>query len=111
VRLYDPLELELPDLGMLVVQDAETGEQLFVDSHDRRFRKRFAEAAARREAGLRAALRQAGVDALELSTEDDVFDSIVRFSDLRKARSRLAAGCAVAPHLSTGGPRRDVPVA
>ena len=35
VRLYDPLEMELPDLGLVVIQDAETGEQLFVDTHDR----------------------------------------------------------------------------
>ena len=49
VRLYDPLEMELPDLGLLVIQDAETGEQIFVDTHDRAFRKRFAAAAARRE--------------------------------------------------------------
>ena len=55
VRLYDPLEMELPDLGLLVVQDAETGEQLFVDTHDRGFRERFAAAAARREDELRAA--------------------------------------------------------
>src|SRR5262245_31417368 len=38
VRLYDPLERELPDLGMLVLQDSETGEQLFVDTHDSKFR-------------------------------------------------------------------------
>src|SRR5258706_10644657 len=44
VRLYDPLEHELPNAGMLVMQDAETGEQLFVDTTDRGFRKRFASA-------------------------------------------------------------------
>ena len=92
VRLYDPLEMVLPDLGLLVVQDAETGEQLFVDTHDRGFRKRFAAAAAKREAELRASLRTAGVDCLELSTEDDLVDSIMRFADLRKRRSQLAAG-------------------
>jgi len=54
VRLYDPLEMELPDLGMLVVQDAETGEQLFVDTHDRGFRRRF-EAAAKARAGTSTA--------------------------------------------------------
>ena len=92
VRLYDPLEMVLPDLGLLVVQDAETGEQLFVDTHDRGFRKRFAAAAAKRESELRAQLRTAGVDCLELSTEDDLVDSIMRFADLRKRRSQLAAG-------------------
>src|SRR6185437_229357 len=39
VRLYDPLEHELPDLGLLTMQDAETGEQVFVDTHDRGFRR------------------------------------------------------------------------
>ena len=67
VRLYDPLEMELPDLGLLVVQDAETGEQIFVDTHDKGFRKRFAAAAEKREAELRTEFRHAGVDALELA--------------------------------------------
>jgi uncharacterized protein (DUF58 family) len=99
VRLHDPLEASLPDLGMLVVQDAETGEQLFVDTHDRGFRKRFTAAAERRERNLRAAFRQAGVDALELSTDDDLVDAIRRFADMRKRRSRLAAGAAMPQHL------------
>ena len=92
VRLYDPLEMDLPDLGLLVVQDAETGEQAFVDTHDRAFRKRFAAAAERREIALRAAFSDAGVDALELSTDDDLVDTILRFADLRKRRSQLAGG-------------------
>jgi uncharacterized protein (DUF58 family) len=92
VRLYDPLEMDLPDLGLLVVQDAETGEQVFVDTHDRAFRKRFAAAAERREKGLRAAFGGAGVDALELSTDDDLVDTILRFADLRKRRSQLTGG-------------------
>jgi len=92
VRLYDPLEMELPDLGLLVMRDAETGEQLFVDTHDRTFRKRFAAAAERREKELRSAFGRAGVDTLELSTDDDLIDAILRFADLRKRRSQLAAG-------------------
>jgi uncharacterized protein (DUF58 family) len=100
VRLYDPLETELPDLGMFVVQDAETGEQLFVDSHDRGFRKRFAAAAEKREQMLREAFRQAGVDALELSTDDNLVEAILRFADLRKRRSQLAAGGTLPTHLS-----------
>jgi len=102
VRLYDPLEMALPDLGMLVVQDAETGEQLFVDTNDRRFRTRFAEAALRRETELREAFGEAGIDALELSTADDLVDAILRFADLRKRRSQLAAGGGFPAHLGTG---------
>jgi uncharacterized protein (DUF58 family) len=99
VRLYDPMEMELPDLGLLVVQDAETGEQLFVDTHDRGFRRRFEAAAVRREAELRSSFRAAGVDALELSTNDDLVDAILRFADLRKRRSQLATGGGLPPHL------------
>ncbi|HYJ15075.1 MAG TPA: DUF58 domain-containing protein [Candidatus Limnocylindria bacterium] len=92
VRLYDPLEMELPDLGLVMMRDAETGEQLFVDTHDRTFRKRFAVLAERREQELRSAFTQAGVDVLELSTSDDLANAILRFADLRKRRSQLAAG-------------------
>jgi uncharacterized protein (DUF58 family) len=92
VRLYDPLEIKLPDLGMLVMQDAETGEQLFVDTNDRGFRRRFAQAAEQREIDLRAAFQRAGVDALELSTADDVGDSILGFAAARKQRARAHTG-------------------
>ena len=99
VRLYDPLEMNLPDLGLVVVQDAETGEQIFVDTHDRAFRTRFGAAAERREAELRTALRHVGVDALELATDTDLGDAILRFADLRKRRSQLAAGGSLPQHL------------
>ena len=92
VRLYDPMELELPDLGFVVMQDAETGEQLFVDTHDRGFRRRFAQAAAQRETTLRRALAEAGVDCLELATDTNLDEALLRFIQLRKQRSRLAAG-------------------
>jgi uncharacterized protein (DUF58 family) len=88
VRLFDPLELELPDLGLVPLRDAETGEQLWVDTHDAGFRKRFARIAAEREASLRETLAKIGVDALELSTDDDLVEAIVRFADMRKRRVR-----------------------
>jgi len=92
VRLFDPLELELPDLGLVPLRDAETGEQLWVDTHDPGFRKRFARLATEREATLRASLAKAGVDALELSTSDDLVEAIVRFADMRKRRTRIGTG-------------------
>ena len=90
VRLFDPLEMELPDIGLVTMRDAESGEQLVVDTHDRGFRERFAAAAERREAALLEGLARAGVDTLEVSTDDDLMNSILRFADLRKQRSRLA---------------------
>lgn len=88
VRLWDPREVELPDIGPIVMEDAETGEQLYVDTHDKKFRARFAEAARRREAALNEAFKRAGVDALSLSTEEDLVRAIVRFAALRRQRRR-----------------------
>jgi uncharacterized protein (DUF58 family) len=70
-----------------------------VDTHDRKFRKRFAAAAEQREADVRASFRKAAVDALELATDDDLVDAILRFADLRKRRSQLAAGGSFPQHL------------
>lgn len=86
VRLTDPLEVRLPDLGLITFQDAESGDQLFVDTHDKGFRARFIAAAERRNEELMTAFTAAGVDALELSTEDDVADAVLRFADMRRLR-------------------------
>ncbi len=91
VRLIDPMELELPDLGLIPIVDAETGEQLLVDTHDQRFRLRFARIAAQREADLRQSLARTGVDTLALSTDEDLVQAIVRFTALRRRRSRGGA--------------------
>jgi uncharacterized protein (DUF58 family) len=70
------------------MQDAETGERLYVDTHDRKFRQRFQEAARQREADLDEAFRRAGVDALALSTDEDLIHAIVRFATLREQRRK-----------------------
>jgi uncharacterized protein (DUF58 family) len=94
IRLFDPREIELPDIGPVFMEDAETGEQIYLDTHDRGFRKRFIEAAKRREWELRSAFSRAGVDSLSLSTEDDLIKEIVRFATLRKQRSIVARSAA-----------------
>ncbi len=86
IRLWDPREVELPDIGPLNLEDAETGEHLFVDTRDRGFRRRFQEAARQREAALQDALTRAGVDLMAVSTEDDLVRAIVRFATLRRQR-------------------------
>jgi uncharacterized protein (DUF58 family) len=88
VRLFDRREVELPDVGPLLMEDAETGEQLYVDTHDRAFRRRFLEASERREATLRGAFRRSGVEAVALSTDEDLVHAIVRMSSLRRRRRR-----------------------
>jgi uncharacterized protein (DUF58 family) len=86
VRLWDPREIELPDVGPIIMEDAETGEQLYVDTHDPGFRQRFSEAARQRESALAETFKRAGIDLLPLSTGDDLVRSIVRFAALRQNR-------------------------
>ncbi len=100
VRLYDEAELELPDLGLVTIQDAETGEQLFVDTHDPGFRERFQRAAEAHEDMLHDGFLKAGVDTLELATDDDLVDAVLRFAEMRRQRSRLAAGGGLPAHLA-----------
>jgi uncharacterized protein (DUF58 family) len=89
VRLWDPLEMDLPDVGLVTVQDAETGEQLFIDASDPAFRKRYAQIAETREADLMDSLSRSGADVLELATDDDLLQALMRFADLRRQRARL----------------------
>lgn len=89
VRLFDPLERSLPAMGFVVMQDAETGEQLLVDTQDSGFRDRFAKIAQEREDTLRQACRRAGVDLLELSTTDQIAQELLRFVEMRRRRSRV----------------------
>lgn len=94
IRLFDPREIELPDIGAVFMEDAETGEQIYLDTHDRGFRKRFIAAARRRDQALRTAFARAGVDVLSLSTEDDLVREIVRFAASRKQRRSVPGSTA-----------------
>jgi uncharacterized protein (DUF58 family) len=88
VRLVDPREVDLPDVGPIIMEDAETGDQLYVDTHDAAFRQRFREAADAREAAIGGAFQRAGVEAVSLSTDDDLVRAIVRMATLRRRRLR-----------------------
>ncbi len=88
VRLLDPREVELPDVGPVIMEDAETGEQLYVDTGDGAFRRRFQAAAEAREAAIASAFGRAGVDAVTLSTDDDLVRAIIRMAMLRRRRRR-----------------------
>lgn len=91
VRLVDPLERELPDIGLVTMQDAETDEQMWVDTHNRAFRQRFAQASAARETALRGHFARARVDTLELCTTDDLVEAMTRFCRMRQ-RQREGGG-------------------
>ena len=88
IRLYDPRESDLPDIGYIFMEDAESGEQLYLDTHDRSFRQRFHDMAYRRENNLNETFSRAGIDKLALSTEGDMVQEIIKFASARKLRKR-----------------------
>lgn len=103
VRLVDPLETSMPDMGLVVFQDAETGEQLLVDTHDPAFRKRFAAAAEAREAELRLAFTRAGVECLTLSTYARLDLALLNF--IRQRRHQQGSAKAPADPIGSASGR------
>lgn len=88
VRIWDPREKELPDAGVMVIEDSETGEQLVVDTGDPRLRHRFTALADTREEQIRTSVARAGVDLFELSTTEDLVTGLIRMAETRRHRSR-----------------------
>lgn len=77
LRVVDRSDDELPDAGLIVVEDAETGEQLVVDSGDPLFRARYRDGVAERDAELLARMRHAGVPLHRVDTGRDVVETLV----------------------------------
>ena len=89
IEISDPREHDLPAVGMVWVEDAETGEQIFVDTDDPGFRVRLAAGADARRTALAAAAARAGAELHHVATDDDLVRSLGRIAALR---SRRAAG-------------------
>jgi uncharacterized protein (DUF58 family) len=87
LRVVDRREFDLPDVGMIYVEDAETGEQIFVDSGDADFQRRLRAAADERQAVLAAAARKAGVELFPVTTDEDLVRALARIAELRRRRS------------------------
>jgi hypothetical protein len=64
---------------------------MYIDTSDQKFRQRFKQAAQKREYEMNVHFKRAGVDVLQVSTEDDIVREIVRFAMLRKQRKQLAS--------------------
>ncbi|MGN6641636.1 MAG: DUF58 domain-containing protein [Verrucomicrobiota bacterium] len=86
VQITDPYELELPALGRLVLEDAETGEIVEVSTGDARKRKAFADRQARAQNDVAKLFRTAGVDAIQLRTDESYMSALGRFFETREKR-------------------------
>jgi uncharacterized protein (DUF58 family) len=85
-RLNDPRERELPDVGLVTFEDPETGEQLTVDTTDRRLRDRFNRAAAEQSERIDRTLAGCGVDQVVLSTDAALLPALAAFLQSRRRR-------------------------
>jgi len=86
VQITDPYELELPVLGRLALEDAETGEVVEVSTGDERKRKGFAERQARAQTDLTRLFRSAGIDSIQLRTDQSYTAALGRFFETRERR-------------------------
>jgi uncharacterized protein (DUF58 family) len=87
-QVSDRREGHLPAVGAIWVEDAETGEQIFVDTDDPQFQARLGAEAGRRQAALVDTVRAAGTELYRISTDEDLVRALARISDLRRRSGR-----------------------
>jgi uncharacterized protein (DUF58 family) len=88
IRVVDPIEVDLPDLGLILIEDAETGEQLFADTGDPFFQQRLRAEVQAREAAVASSMRRAGVSAYRLGTDEDLIATLIDM--VRQSKRRRA---------------------
>ncbi len=88
VRIADPRESSLPAVGLIELEDAETGEVILVDTSDPAVRAGFARLAGERDQALSQRLRRLEIDLVEIDTERPYVDALVRFFHKRERRIR-----------------------
>jgi uncharacterized protein (DUF58 family) len=86
IRVVDPIELDLPDLGLVLVEDAETGEQVLADTGDPLFRRRYRAEVESRELGLASSMRRSGVMPHRIGTDEDLAHALVGMAEKSKRR-------------------------
>jgi uncharacterized protein (DUF58 family) len=91
VHIVDPRETELPPVGLLTLVDPESGRQVEVQTAKAELRARFAEAARVQQERIAVAVRRAGAAHLELRTDRDWVNDVVRFV-LARRQSAVPAG-------------------
>lgn len=92
VWLSDPREEVIPPIGWLVLEDAETGQQVYVDTSDAGFQQRFAALVAERKRQIGRTFARHGIDVLRLSTDGDLVREFARFAHLRRESRRRSTG-------------------
>lgn len=77
LRVYDPRENVLPPVGMMFLKDAETGEQMWVDTSDRKLREAYGRYALSREKELETTFKRSGVDVANIRSDEDYVRALI----------------------------------
>ena len=88
VRVVDPIEVDLPDLGLVLIEDAETGEQVFADTGDPCFQQRLRAEVEARELAVTSSMRRAGANAYRVGTDEDLIATLIDM--VRRSKRRRA---------------------
>jgi uncharacterized protein (DUF58 family) len=88
VPISDPREEEMPAVGLLELQDAETGRHFLLDTSNRQVRAAYARQAGERRQRLRQLAKASRIDLIEVSTEGGHLDALIRFFRMRERRLR-----------------------
>jgi uncharacterized protein (DUF58 family) len=86
IRVYDPAEEELPDVGLVTLRDPETGQAALINTRSKTLRERWRSYRREQTASLSELLKRAGVDLVELSTDGPVVEPLTRLFDARRRR-------------------------
>jgi len=86
IKITDPRELALPAIGMIELQDAETGERVLIDTYDRSVRSTFAKASRQENTALATMLKSLNIDFIDIATDRPYVDPLVKFFRQRAKR-------------------------
>ena len=90
LRVADPREFELPRVGLIELEDPETGERALINTRSARLRKRFEQLSRSHRAEQTRMFRSMGVDSVDIRTDSSYVEPLVKFFRMRERR--LAAG-------------------
>jgi len=88
VKIRDRREMELPAVGLLQLQDAESGEEIWVDTSQRRFRELYRQAMEQKRQQFLQEAKGMNLDFIEIDTARDYVDPLIRFFKMREKRFR-----------------------
>lgn len=88
INVSDPREMEFSESGLILLEGAETGESVWVDTHDKSFRRAYEKMAREREEEVAEMFRQLNIDYVSLATEGSYLDALTKFFKLRELKRR-----------------------